>query len=360
MTFEEARAAFPVLERYAYLNAGTFGPLAQVTVDAMAAQERRDVEHGRGGLPYFEHMFELRERIRARVAATIGVDAGRVALTSSTTDGCNIVLRGLGLTPDDEVVTTDAEHFGLMGALIVSRARLRVARVRDRSASEALDAILGEVGSRTRLIALSHVSWINGHLFPVRELKETTRLPVLVDGAQSVGAIPVDAAAFDFYTVSAQKWLCGPEAIGALYIADPDALELTAPTYMSQIDYDLAEATFTPRPGAARFDSGWISTAALAGLDAVLDLHPDWRYARAAEVTERLRARLRERFEVVTEPGQGTLVSVRVDGDPAALARRLFDRGVVVRDLPGTGLLRFSCGYWTSDEDFDRLVAALA
>ena len=48
------------------------------------------------------------------------------------------------------------------------------------------------------------------------------RLPVLVDGAQSVGAIDVDAAAADFYTVSAQKWLCGPDATGALYVRDPE------------------------------------------------------------------------------------------------------------------------------------------
>ena len=360
MTFEEARGAFPVLERYAYLNAGTFGPLARATLEAMDAQQRRDGEHGRGGLPYFEAMFGLRERVRAKLAATIGVDVDRLALTSSTTDGCNIAVSGLNLDPDDEIVTTDSEHFGLVGPLIVAGARIRIARVRDRPAAEALDAILAEVGPRTRLLALSHVSWINGHVLPVQEAKEATGLPVLVDGAQSVGAIPVDASGYDFYTVSAQKWLCGPEATGALYIADPDALALTTPTYMSQAEYDLEAATFVPRPGAPRFDSGWIATPALAGLDAVLDLHPAWAHERAAAVTARCRELLGERFDVVSEPGQATLVSFRLHGDTEAVARTLYERGVVVRDLPGTGLLRVSCGYWTSEEDLERLVEALA
>src|SRR4051794_14999007 len=59
VTFEEARAQFPVFEHYAYLNAGTNGPLARATVDAMLAQERADLELGRGGPAYFERALEL-------------------------------------------------------------------------------------------------------------------------------------------------------------------------------------------------------------------------------------------------------------------------------------------------------------
>jgi selenocysteine lyase/cysteine desulfurase len=77
-------------------------------------------------------------------------------------------------------------------------------------------------------------------------------------------------------------------------------------------------------------------------------------------MAERCRERLAPAFEVVTEPGHATMVSFRVDDDSSALVLKLFERGVLVRDLPGLGLLRASCGYWTSDEDLDRLVAALS
>jgi len=62
---------------------------------------------------------------------------------------------------------------------------------------------------------------------------------------------------------------------------------------------------------------------------------------------------------VVTAPGQATLVSFRPAGDPAETVQRLADRGVVVREIPGSGLIRVSCGYWTSDDDVDRLLAGL-
>jgi L-cysteine/cystine lyase len=360
MTFEEARAAFPVLDRFAYLNAGSVGPLSRATYDAMAAAEEAELEQGRGSWPYLERMMEARDRLRATLAGLIGVEVDSLSLTTSTTEGCRIVLAGLGLARDDEVVTTDAEHFGLTGALHMSGARVRVAKVRDRPAAEALDAILAEVGPRTKLIGLSHVLWLNGHLIPIGELKDAVSAPLLVDGAQSVGAIPADAAPFDFYTVSGQKWLCGPAPTGGLYVRDPERLVVALPSYFSQAGYE-PNGSFEPRPGASRFDPGWIPVSFLDGLQAALDSAPEWRYERAREVTDRCRARLLEAgFDVVTEPGQGTLVAWRWAGDTKDAALKLGEQGVVIRDLPGTGLLRASCGYWTSEDDIERLVAGLS
>jgi len=358
MTFVEARAQFPVFERFAYLNAGTNGPLARATVEAMAAQERADLEGGRGGPEYFERAGNLRTRARARLAELVGVPEENLALASSTTNGCNIVVAGLGLEPGDEIVTTDGEHFGLLGALAASPATVRVAPVRKLPPDEALAVLLAAVSPRTRLLALSHVCWMSGNCLPVAELKEATGLPVLVDGAQSVGAIPVDATRFDFYAFSCQKWLCGPDGLGGLAVAEPESLGIAAPSYMSQERYE-PEGDFSPRPGAVRFDPGWTPPPALAGLHAALDVAPEWRFERGVETSARCRELLAEQFDVVTAPGQATLVSFRVEGDSAELVRRLYDRGVIVRDVPSAGWIRVSCGWWTSDDDLDRLMAGL-
>jgi L-cysteine/cystine lyase len=358
VNFDEARAQFPVLDRIAYLNAGSMGPLAQATVEAMAAREQTDLERGRVGREYIDEMLALRRRVRAGLAATIGVPPESLALTASTTEGCNVVLAGLRPGPDDEVVTTDVEHFGLLGPLQASGARIRVARIRELPAEEALGAILAEVTPRTRLLALSHVSWLTGNLLPLEELQDETGLPMLVDGAQSAGAIAVDASRYDFYTVSAQKWLCGPDATGALYVREPEQLHVALPTYFSQQVHDEA-GEYTPKAGAARFDGGWIPTASLAGLEAALGTVPHWAAHHASDIVARCWTMLAERFRVVTAPGQATLVSFVAEEDAAEAAARLFDRGVVVRDVPGTGWLRVSCGWWTSDSDVDRLLDAL-
>ena len=359
MTFEEARAQFPVFERYAYLNAGTNGPLTRATIDAMAEFNRRDLERGRGGNAYFEQVLALRERAREALAGVLEVAPENVALVSSTTNACNVVLAGLRLTADDEIVTTDVEHFGLSGPLLASPAAVRVAHIRDAPPEDAPHLVSEQVTSRTKLIALSHVSWVTGNsLFP-SELPRGPELAILVDGAQSAGACRTGAREFDFYTVSGQKWICGPDSTGALYVRDPERLRVALPTYMSQSAHDIEES-FTPKPGAPRFDSVWYAPGTLAGLLAALEAAPEWRYERAAEIAAYCRRRLADDgYEVITAPEQAGLISFTVRGDAAETSARLFEAGVVVRDVPDTGWLRVSCGWWTSEDDVERLLAAL-
>ena len=348
MTPAEARSNFPVFERFAYLNSGSAGPLSRRTVEAMQAAEFLALKRGRGATGHWEAAAAIETRLRERIGSLIGVPAENVLLTTSTTEGCNLVITGLRLSPEDEVVTTDAEHPGLLLPLLASGARVKQARVMERPAREALRAIVDEVTSQTRLIALSHVLWLNGHVLPLGQIKQATGLPLLVDGAQSVGAILVHAAVAEWYTVSGQKWLGGPETTGALYVADPERMR-------PQIQSGAASS----RTDASRLGLVHLAASMTSGLLAAVEDLPEWGFERGASMVATCRqSLLAAGLEVRTEAGQGTLVSFRVPGDPIELVKRAEASGVIIRNLPD-GWLRASVGWWNDESDIDRLTRFL-
>ncbi|MCY4087036.1 MAG: aminotransferase class V-fold PLP-dependent enzyme [Actinomycetia bacterium] len=364
MDFDAVRAEFPALERVAYLNTGTFGPVPQRSHDAAAAWSERELREGRSGVDYFDHRLEQREQVRAMLADLLGAGSHQVALTRSTTESCNIVLAGLGLAADEEIVTTDLEHFGLLGALGASGARVRVARLLGRPPGEAVESIRREIGSRTRLVATSHVSWLNGQVLPIADIAELG-VPVLVDGAQSVGAIPVDLGELscDFYTFPGQKWLLGPDGTGGLALSDAwlERLAVCLPSYYGQQDY-TDDGRWTPAEGAARFDPGTIPAAAIAGWAVALELAAELgeeRFGHGVEMAARCHRRLSSIVALHSRSGDSTLVAFEPRGNAEDVVRELSEQGVIVRSLPRLGWVRASVGFWNNDSDLARLARGL-
>jgi L-cysteine/cystine lyase len=255
-------------------------------------------------------------------------------------------------------VTSDEEHPGLLAPLEVARRRegfsVRFAPFAD---------IANAVGPRTRLVACSHVSWVGGRMVDARALAETDAL-VALDGAQGLGAVPADVGDLgcDFYAASGQKWLCGPDGSGCLYVRRElgDELDPPWPSYMSLAEPARASELIA-HPGARRFDlgfSGPLLAWSLASVGLLQEAGLDWVHERGAALAERLAGVLRERGREVSPRGRTTLVSWH-DPDPEAVVARLAEDGVVVRYLPGRGLVRASVGAWSSEEDLERLLAAL-
>ena len=353
------RAQFPVFERLVYMNAGTEGPVPRRAAQAACERIERELREGRAGRTYFEATMELAGELRAGYASVLGCDPAELALTGSTTDGVNTVLGGLDFRPGEEILTSDEEHPGLLAPLGRARRKWGVeVRV------VPFDRVAEAVGPRTRLIAVSHVSWVGGKVADAAALS-ATGVPVLLDAAQGIGAVPVDVRALgcDFYAGSGQKWLCGPEGSGCLYVRAEaiDRLLVPWPGYGSLAEAERA-LDLEPAAGAARFDHGFPvgvrSAWALASLEVLREAGWEWVHERAATLAARLAERLREAGLDVAPRGRSTLVSWR-DAGHAEQVVRLAEQGIALRDIPARGLLRASVGAWSSEDDLDRLVAAV-
>jgi selenocysteine lyase/cysteine desulfurase len=349
------RAQFPVLERVAYLNAGTDGPLPRAAAESARAELAAQVEQGRV-MAHFERRHALLDALRERYAQVLGADAADVAVTSSTTAGIGAVITGLDLGPGDEIVTSDSEHPGLLGPLLA--ARERGVSVRAVPLADVADA----VRATTTLVACSHVGWHTGELAP--EALAEVPVPVVLDGAQGAGAVPVDVRALGCaaYAAAGQKWLCGADGTGMLYL-EPEfgrGVRTTMPGYMAF--EDPSRGLDSPLRTEARRLEGALPREAvalsLAATELLLDAGLDDVTARATALAERFAGALAGSGRTVVPRGHTTLVAWE-DPDPEQTRLRLAEAGVVVRNLPGTPYLRASVGAWNDESDLERLLAAL-
>ena len=371
------RDALPVLGRLAYLNTGGAGPLPLVAARAVERAAAESLVTGRASLAAYEVVVARHDALRAEVAAALSARPEEIAIAGSSTAALDMALWGIDWREGDEVVTTNLEHPGLAVPLrlIAARRGVTVRMLELRDGDEDLEEAVGRVaGPRTRAVALSHVAWSTGAVLDVegaaRAAAAVGALFVL-DGAQGIGAIPVDPRALgaDAYAVPGHTWLLGPEGLGALWVR-AESLErfgMTYGGYSSGTDH-AQDGSFTPHPAARRLETstlpellvpGW-----LASLRWLRELGWDWVHRRAAEGAAAARARLEAipGVRVVTPASRAsTLVAYTVRGvAPEEADARLARAGVVGRWIPHPRALRLSVGFFTDDADLDRMGAAVA
>jgi L-cysteine/cystine lyase len=351
------RDEFPVLAALAYLNAGTDGPLPGLAMAASVGELARELQEGRTSA-HFERRNELTGSLRAAYAAMLGCDGDDVALTTCTSEGIAQVLGGLELGRGDEILTSDEEHPGLLGALSAVR-ELRGVKVREAPLGELADA----AGPSTRLVACSHVGWVSGSLAPA-ELAQL-EIPVLLDGAQGIGAIEVDVPALgcDAYAGAGQKWLCGPDGTGMLYVSPSlrERLVVSRRGYANLADPN-AGLDAQLQGDARRFDTlslnAETTACALAALGVLQAAGWPAVHEHARSLAARLVELLAERGRQPAPRGETTLVSF-ASPDPPGERALLAAHGVIVRDIPGRPWLRASVGAWNDEDDLERLLSAL-
>lgn len=376
------RAALPATRAGIYLDTGSFGPIPAESAAATRQAEEREVALGRATRSAHDELVDRMAEARGALAAVLGTDMDRVALTHSTTEGIGLAVGTLDWHPGDRALTTSQEHPGLLGPLAAVRDRfgveVRVAEVGDGGDDDrTLGALERELAAgRVRLVAVSHVLWTTGAVLPVAEIVQHAHshgAAVVLDGAQAGGAIPlrIDELGAEFYAVPGHKWLLGPDGTGALVVRD-DVSAASVPgvrgLYSAATPYAVGRADLWP--DARRFEVAGFHAPSLVGLARsagwlAMYVGLPWAHARAARLANLAAIRLMGTpgVTLATPPERmATLVTFRLPGWPAErveeeLARRVFAR---VCSIPGADAIRLSVGFFTSEEELDRVLDAVA
>lgn len=360
--WDEVRRDFPVLERYAYLDAAAASPTSRPVGEAVA-RFYSDLSHF-GDLPW-NGWLEQREAIRERIARFIGATSDEIVFTSNTSSGVNLVVDHLA--DDGPLLTTDIEfptvtlpwiHRGVPVHFLPAKDGRVLAA--DFAAGRAPDAAT---------IAVSHVQFSNGYrldLTAFGAIKQTRSL--VVSASQSCGAFPIDVGRdrVDALAAGGHKWLCAGYGTGFAYIAKSilDRRPPLAVGWMSgRRPFDFDPRAIELLPSARRSELGCPAFAVIVALGAAVDylaaIGIEVIEARILELTGYLRARLAdERFDVLTPPGEPRSGSTLVALPNATQATRfLRSKRVIVSPKPRG--VRVATHIYNSESDIDACVAAI-
>ncbi|MCP9804924.1 aminotransferase class V-fold PLP-dependent enzyme [Cyanobium sp. T1B-Tous] len=379
------RAQLPALANKTYFNYGGQGPLPTPALQAITTAWQQIQELGPFTGAVWPFIEQTTGRLRQHLARWFGVPPHRLAFTENVTSGCVLPLWGLPWQPGDELLIGDCEHPGVVAACRelarrqgLQLATLPVADLRGTPAeteARVLERLEQRLTPATRLVVLSHLLWNTGQLMPItavaQQLAGHSRHPwLLVDGAQSLGCIPLDqaAAAADIYACTGHKWCCGPEGLGAVALSER-VLEQAQPTLIGWRSLrSEASGSSSFHSDSRRFEVATSCVPLYAGLEQSLQLleaegSAEERLARIQRSSQRLWQglgaipRARPLLEVAPPAG---LVSFELEGEgPEATVNRLGQQSIWVRSLDEPHCLRACTHITTTDDEIDRLLGSL-
>jgi selenocysteine lyase/cysteine desulfurase len=373
---QERKDQFPVT------GEGVFLAHAGVTVLPRAAADALRDFADRASLQHQENLGIWRQMDAARAVAAklLGAQAEEIALLGPTSLGLNIVANGFPWQEGDEVVyhADDYPANAYPWLKLASRGVRPVLLRPEKPGWITPELVERALTPRTRLVALASAHFLSGYridLDAIGRLLHARGVYFCLDAIQTAGAFPTRVDHVDFLSADSHKWMLGPVGAGIVMIKQkhfglirPDLLgswNVVSPDFIAQEKIEFY-------PGGRRYEPGVLNIPGILGMKAALELILRQGVEAVAERILELRAYLVPRMEAlgfslyaagVPREAQSGIITFSC---PAELWTRLppvleAEKITVSfrRNRAGQGLLRVSPHFYNTEEDLDRLLAAL-
>ncbi len=305
------REEFPVLEEVIYLDnaATTQTPVRSVEAICDFFYDYAG-NYGRGTHRLARETTARCEESREDLADFLGAYPEQIIWTGNTTGAINLISQGFSWKKGDEVLCTALEHHSnLLPWMALKRQGVKVSIIPQKGGYVDPDSVSDMITSKTRVVAVTQMSNVTGTIQPVDEIADITHdadAVIVVDGAQSLGHIPVDISKMDYLAIAGHKGLLGPQGVGALYAEEPQTLSESQ--YGGGTVTSVSFSDVVLRPPPARFEPGTPNIPGIIGMGPAIRLVDALGAEEIADHEEALGDTL---FDALEEIGQIEIFSPR-------------------------------------------------
>ena len=366
------RADFPSVSLETYLNSAAMHPLG--TFAARAIEQGVGYRLHGPGEGRADFGADKQQDLKRRYGQLINATADEIAFTANTSDGENIVVMGMDLPRRGGNIVIDELHFttSLYMYKEIEKKGVELRIVKHRNWAIDLADMDRAIDRNTRLVSLALVSNVNGFMHDakgVSALAHARGAYLFADIIQAVGAVPVDVRALgiDFASAGTYKWLMGERGIGFLYVKSDlqgTVLPTTRYGHRQVTNFNRAELTWEPLPGAAKYETGGIGVLLAAcvseGINYVNALGLDNIQKHARQLTDRLQKELPPfGYKPLTPRATATPILAFELKDSAATAKALQAGRIAATVIGNENRLRLSVSVFNTHDDIDRVVQVL-
>lgn len=371
---EKIRAAFPALEKYAYLNSAAVAPVPTVAVEAVVSQ-LTDVS--RNGSANYADWINTKQRARESIAEMLRVRPEQIAFMRNTSDGFSSVANGLDWAEGDNIVSFEREFPANFYAwrMVRDKYGVELRLCPERGGRIDTDEFIALIDANTRLVAISAVQFASGFRADLERIGRAAREAdalFAVDIIQGFGAMPFDLPAqfVDIACGASHKWLCSPEGCGILYLSDT-AREIIEPNFVGWISveepwhFDDREQPW--KPSAMAWESGTGCASLFYGLEQSLKLLREAGAENIEKYLEELSDYLCEglqakNYEIVSsrapgEKSQIVCLMPKAGQTSNEVAKLLENENIIVS--PRGERIRVAPHFFNNKADIEKLIAVL-
>ena len=318
---------------------------------------------------------EMREKVRKKLADYAGIKTSELVLTRNTTESMNIIIQGYKLNEGEEILRTNLEYPNIIQALDMRSRRYGTkinivdVPIHPESQEEIVEKVISAVTPRTKVLLISHMVFLNGQVFPVKEVCAKARemgLETIVDGAHSFSHVDMDISEIgcDFYASSLHKWLGAPLGNGLLYVRE-GMVERLWPLF-GDTQYEDDDIMKLEHLGTRPCSD---QNGIIPAVDFNLEIGKKEKSKRLKSLQMRWASELKDHKKIIlnTPLGDGQSYGIANVGvknlHPSELADKLFDDHniftVPIDDDRGIRGVRVSPNLYSTVDDIDKFLEAM-